>query len=126
MPNYSMLLFLVARISANILGLKVQTVKRKFRQTQNQQTAIHNILIKIFCNDAEYEATVDIQSCEIDKDEMSFTGDNPFVVDFRIEILVSDNSKDVNIIPIVQKINTNIASNNDADFSFEKANSIGE
>ena len=57
---------------------------------------------------------------------MSFTGDNPFVVDFRIEILVSDNSKDVNIIPIVQKINTNIASNNNADFSFEKANSIGE
>ena len=116
--------------SANVRDLKVEvkTLFRLFRQIQDPKTAIRNILIDIFCDEEKYKGTVMIQSCQIDKNEMSFTGTNPFIVSFRIEILVSDESKDVDIIPIVQDINTNIASNNDADFEFEKAddNNIGE
>ena len=110
------------------LKVEVKTLFRLFRQIQDPQTAIRNILIDIFCDEEKYKGTVMIQSCQIDKNEMSFTGTNPFIVSFRIEILVSDESKDVDIIPIVQDINSNIPSNNDANFEFEKAddNNIGE
>ena len=60
---------------------------------------------------------------------MSFTGtdeQNKFVVNFRIEILVSYNPKDVDIISIVQKINTDIANKDYDKFEFVKANNIGE
>ena len=60
---------------------------------------------------------------------MSFTGtnvQNQFLINFRIEILVSYKSKDVDVTPIVQNINTDIANNDDGDFSFVKATNIGE
>ena len=117
-------------VNVNGLTVKVKSFFLLFRQTQDQQTAIRNILIDIFCAQDVYEEDkVVFQSCQIDKDEMSFTGtdeQNKFVVNFRIEILVSYNPKDVDIISIVQKINTDIANKDYDKFEFVKANNIGE